>query len=95
MTAQKTCRPRGHLKGPGLCRPCRIASQRRWRARHREELRGRARARWQNNPKVREQARERAYRWRRDHREEYLEKKRQETARRRARQREAGRGSEA
>ena len=81
MTTQKHCRSCGQPKDGGRCRPCRLASQRRWRLKHREELRRRARGRYQSVSVVRQQSKRRNYKWREANREKYLLKKRAESAR--------------
>jgi hypothetical protein len=83
------CRACKQPKEGKRCRPCLLASYRRYRQRHAEERRSRARGRYSSGPKGPTQARTRRARWRTNNREHYLTKKREQSARRRERDRQA------
>jgi hypothetical protein len=83
VAIQKRCKVCGGRKKGKRCRPCRLASLRRYRERHSEELRDRARSRYQSEPEVREQGKRRNYCWRAGvGREKYLKGKSRESKQR-------------
>jgi hypothetical protein len=82
------CRACNQPKEGKRCRPCRLASYRRYRQRRGEELRQRARGRYAEGPKVPAQGRARMRRWREENREHYLAKKREQSALSRERDRQ-------
>ncbi len=89
MAIQKYCRGCGQPKEGKRCRPCLLASYKRYRRRHSEELRGRRLARYHTDSEVAVKAKRRQMRWRLDNREKYLEGKRKQSRRRHDRERQA------